>query len=113
MVKITALYRWFEGAQFDHAYYQTEHMRIAHDALRPLGLLRLESEQNLQPAPLKAGQVVAATNACFATDAIAQEALAQTGALMRADLPRYTNIRPEMYLSEVKSHHSNNEQERT
>ncbi len=106
MVKVTALYRWFEGAQFNHAYYQREHMRITRDAVQPHGLLRLESEQVVNPVPAQPGQVVAATSSYFPSAAAAQAALAEAGALLRADLPHYTNIKPELHVSAVMTHHS-------
>ena len=40
MIKVTAVYRWREGATFNHDYYHSEHMRIARAALQPLGLVR-------------------------------------------------------------------------
>lgn len=104
MVKVTALYRWFEGAQFDHAYYQSEHMRITRDAVQPLGLLRLESEQALNPVPHLTGHVVAATSSYFPSVAVAEAALAAAGPLLRADLPNYTNIKPELHVSAVATH---------
>lgn len=36
MIKVTAVYRWREGATFNHDYYHSEHMRIARAALQPL-----------------------------------------------------------------------------
>jgi uncharacterized protein (TIGR02118 family) len=104
MVKISGNYRWFEGAHFDHAYYQTEHMRLTRELLRPLGLLRLESDRTLSAQPPAAGQIIATSHACFATLAAAQAALQQAGAALLADLPNYTSIRPELHLSEVGSH---------
>ena len=106
MVKITAVYRWFDGAQFNHDYYQREHMRITRDAVHAFGLLRLESEQVLQPVASKAGQVVAATSSYFPTPALAHAALAEAGALLSADLPNYTNIKPELHISAVRTHHA-------
>ena len=41
MIKVTAVYRWREGATFNDDYYHSEHMRIARAALQPLGLVRL------------------------------------------------------------------------
>lgn len=101
MVKIIGNYRWFDGANFDHAYYQREHMRITRELLLPLGLQRLESDQTLSGTPLKTGQVVASSNAYFETLAAAQAAMTQTGAQLMADVPNYTNIRPELHISEV------------
>ena len=39
MIKVTAVYRWREGATFNHDYYHSEHMHIARAALAAAGLL--------------------------------------------------------------------------
>lgn len=101
MVKIIGNYRWFDGATFNHAYYQQEHMQLTRQLLTPLGLQRLESDKTLSGTPLKAGQVVASSNAYFDSLPAAQAALAQTGATLIADVANYTNIRPELHISEV------------
>lgn len=101
MVKIIGNYRWFDGAKFDHSYYQKEHMRLTRELLLPLGLQRLESDQTLSGTPLKTGQVVASSNAYFESLPAAQAALAQTGAQLVADVSNYTNIRPELHICEV------------
>jgi hypothetical protein len=104
MVKISTHYRWFDGARFDAAYYQREHMRIALQATQALGLLHLESVLVHRTVPWQAGDLVASTHASFATLAQAQAALAAAGPTLRADLPHYTNIRPELVFGLV-SHH--------
>ncbi|MDZ7865953.1 EthD family reductase [Acidovorax sp.] len=105
MYRITSHYRWSHGARFDAVYYQTEHMRITLQATGPLGLVRLESDLVHRVAPLQAGDLVASTHACFATLSQAQAALAEAGPCLRADLSRYTNIKPELFFVLV-SHHS-------
>ncbi|MBV7544629.1 EthD family reductase [Acidovorax sp. sic0104] len=104
MIKITALYRWHEGATFDHDYYHGEHMRIARAALQPLGLVRLESDRVLYPAEPRPGQVVALTNAFFSDLKQAQAAARQTAEALTADVPNYTNIAPESYFAQLLSH---------
>lgn len=104
MIKVTALYRWREGARFDHDYYHGEHMRIARAALQPLGLVRLESDRVLYPGEPRPGQVVALTNAFFNTLAQAQAAARQSAAALMADVPNYTDIPPESYFAEVRAH---------
>lgn len=104
MIKITALYRWREGATFNHDYYHGEHMRIARAALQPLGLVRLESDRVLYPGEPRPGQVVALTNAFFSDLEQAQAAAQQTAAELTADIPNYTNIRPESYIAQMHTH---------
>ena len=78
MIKVTAVYRWREGATFNHDYYHSEHMRIARAALQPLGLVRLESDRVLYPGEPRPGQVVALTNAFFSDLKQAQTAAKAT-----------------------------------
>lgn len=104
MIKITVLYRWHEGARFDHGYYHGEHMRIAHEALGPLGLVRLESDRVMYPSPPRPGQVVALTNAFFETVEQAQAAAQKTAAVLTADVTNYTDIKPESYMAKMKEH---------
>ena len=104
MIKVTAVYRWREGAHFNHDYYHTEHMRLARDALQPLGLVRLESDRVLYPGDPRPGQVVALTNAFFRDLKQAQAAAKQTMAALSADIPHYTNIQPESYFAQALAH---------
>lgn len=104
MIRVTGFYRWAEGAQFDHAYFNSEHGRITREALSSFGLLRLESDQFLSPSAPFVGEVIATTNAYFPDLTTAQTALAKAGAVLMADVPNYTNLKPEIRLSKVSSH---------
>jgi len=104
MIKIAAVYRWREGARFDHDYYHGEHMRIAREALAPLGLVRLESDRVLYPGEPRPGQVVALTNAFFESLPQAQAAARQSMAVLMADIPHYTDIQPESYFAQMQAH---------
>lgn len=112
MIKVTALYRWREGATFNHDYYHGEHMRIARAALQPLGLLRLESDRVLYAGEPRAGQVVALTNAFFSNLQQAQAAAKATMVELSADIPNYTNIQPESYFAQMLEHAVTAAQER-
>ena len=104
MIKVTGIYRWRDGATFDHSYYEREHMRITRDLLAPLGLVRLESDRMVHAREPVPGQVVAISHAYFASLPEAQAAVRQAGAALMADVPRYTNLQPETHFSEVRTH---------
>ncbi len=104
MIKVTAVYRWREGAIFNHDYYHSEHMRIARAALQPLGLVRLESDRVLYPGDPRPGQIVALTNAFFSDLKQAQMAAKATMAELSADIPNYTNIQPDSYFAQALEH---------
>ena len=72
--------------------------------LAPHGLCKLESLKSLRPADPKPGAVVAQTHAYFESVAAAQRAVVQTAAQLMADVPNYTNIRPDSAMFEVLAH---------
>lgn len=104
LAKVTGIYRWSEGAHFDHDYYGSTHAKLTTDLLGPLGLRRFESDRTVGASGARPGAVVAISNAYFATLGEAQAALAKVGAALAADLPNYTNIRPVLHISEVLVH---------
>jgi uncharacterized protein (TIGR02118 family) len=104
MIRVIGFYRWTDGANFNHDYYNAEHMRLTKETLTPHGLLRLESDRFITAKPLVAGQIIAASNAYFPSMEVAQAALAAAGAMLMADVPRYTNLKPEIQLSVVTAH---------
>lgn len=67
LAKVTGIYRWADGAHFGHDYYGTAHARLTTELLAPLGLLRFESDRTVGDGSPKPGEVVATSNAYFAT----------------------------------------------
>jgi uncharacterized protein (TIGR02118 family) len=103
MVRVTAFYRWRDGAAFDHEYYVARHMTLARDLLKPLGLRRLESDRVIA-TPTQVGDLVAATHAYFDGIPEARGALAAVGKTLLDDVPHYTTLVPEITFSIVTSH---------
>jgi uncharacterized protein (TIGR02118 family) len=101
LIKVTGNYRWLEGAHFDVDYYRNHHARLAWRLLHPLGLVRFECDKSLITGEPKGGAIVASSNAYFSSLETANAALAAAGAQLAADVPRYTNIRPELHFSEA------------
>ena len=104
MIRVTVIYRWEDGARFDHDYYHSKHMDIAREALSAHGLMRLESDRFFTRSSPSAGETIAAANAYFATRETAQAALAAAGPALMADLPNYSNLKPQVLLSAVTTH---------
>src|SRR6516164_6482699 len=95
LIKVTGNYRWLEGEHFDDNYYCNHHARLAWRLLHPLGLVRFECDKSLISGEPNGGAIVATSNAYFSSLETAHAALAEAGAQLAADVPRYTNIRPE------------------
>jgi hypothetical protein len=73
-------------------------------AAQPLGLLRLESDEFLVTGEPQEGTIVAATYAYFDTLGAAQAALARTGHQLLESVPEYTDLVPELVMSQVTTH---------
>jgi len=104
MIRVIGVYRWVEGATFDHAYYNTEHMRLTRELLAPRGLVRLESDRYLSNAPATPGSIIAASHAYFESVEVAKSAVAAAAAALMADIPKYTSLKPELSFAAVESH---------
>jgi uncharacterized protein (TIGR02118 family) len=104
MIRVIGFYRWQEGAIFNHDYYNKEHMEFAKEKLLPYGLLRLESDSYLSATPPQPGDIIAATNAYFASFDKAQAAVAAVGSDLMENVPKYTNLKPELKMSVVTTH---------
>ena len=104
MIRVIGVYRWVEGATFDHAYYNSEHMRLTRELLGPKGLVRLESDRYLSSAPPVPGSIVAASHAYFENVEAAKSAVAAAAAALMADVAKYTSLKPELSFAAVESH---------
>lgn len=104
MIRVIGIYRWEDGAHFDHAYYHAEHMKVTKDALSPHGLIRLESDRFLSLSAPVPGQIVAATNAYFPSVETAQAAMAAAAPVLMANVSNYTNLKPQIHFAAVTVH---------
>src|SRR4051812_24930409 len=104
MIRVVGFYRWEDGAHFNHEYYNSEHMRVTREALASHGLIRLESDRYLSAKDPEPGQIIAATNAYFPTLEIAQSAMAAAALTLMENVPKYTNLKPQMHIADVSSH---------
>ena len=102
MIRLSALYPNKAGARFDLKYYTESHMKLAGEKLKLFGLLRIEVDKGVSglnadaPAPfLVVGTLV------FKSLEDLQKGLAAHGEELMADIPNYTDIQPEIQISEI------------
>ncbi len=103
MVKMSVYYRFNKEAYFDHDYYQIHHYRLTKSILGQYGLVRLELDRCIASAGGGVPTFVAVTHCYFETYRQAQDALVLGCVRLMVDLPNYTNITPELILSEISS----------
>ena len=102
MVRVSVLYPNESGKKFDVDYYVNRHMKLVRDRLAPSGLLRTEVDRGLAgggpgaPAPF-----IAAGHLYFNRVEDFQKGMGQHGAELLGDIPNYTNIQPQIQISEI------------
>lgn len=101
MIRVTVSYAAREGARFDHAYYQNRHAALIREHLGAHGLRRLEIDQVLSDAAGNPAPVVAAAHMLFDDVAAFQAAMAAGGQPLMADVANYTDIPPQILISQV------------
>src|SRR5437588_11301103 len=102
MIRISVLYPSSEGKKFDVNYYVNNHMKLVRERLGSFGLVRTEVDKGLAGgAPGAPAPYVAIGHVYFnAVDGF-QKGMGQHGKEIMADIPNYTNIQPQIQISEV------------
>ena len=101
MFRVSVMYPNDEGATFDHAYYQSTHMKIVEEAMKPHGLIRFEVDKGVsggggQPAPY-----IGVGHLYFESADGYDKGIAEKGAVLRGDIPNFTNVTPTRQISEI------------
>ena len=102
MIRASVFYTNRPGAKFDHVYYSKEHANLVSKRLQPLGLARFEIEKGLSGATPDAPPLyVASGHLVFNSIEDFQKAFAAHGEEPMADVPNFTDIEPQIQISEV------------
>jgi len=104
MIRISVLYPNEAGKKFDHAYYKDKHMPLVFQRLKPFGMIRYEVDKGVAGgAPGAPAPFVGACHLYFNTLPEFQKGMGQHGQELMADIPNYTNIGPQIQISEIVS----------
>ena len=102
MVRISVLYATAEGKKFDHDYYVNRHMKLVRERLGSFGLVRTEVDKGMAGgAPGAPAPYVAIGHVCFNSLDGFQKGMGQHGKEIMGDVPNYTNIQPQIQISEI------------
>lgn len=103
MIKISVLYPYKEGAEFDFDYYLNRHMPMVRDALGA-ACKGIAVEQGVSGgAPGSNPPFVALGHILMDSLEALQSAFAPHVPTFMADIPNYTRIEPVIQISEVKA----------
>lgn len=103
MIRVTVSYPAGAQASFDHDYYRDKHRALLLDRLAAHGLASVEIDRCLADGAGKPPPVVAAAHLMFESLDGFQAGMAAHGQEIMADVARYTDITPNVVISEVVS----------
>jgi uncharacterized protein (TIGR02118 family) len=102
MVRISVFYATSDGKKFDHEYYVNRHMKLVRDRLGSFGLVRTEVDKGMGGgAPGAPAPFVAIGHVYFNSLDGFQKGMGQHGKEIMGDVPNYTNIQPQIQISEI------------
>ncbi len=102
MIKVSVIYANEEGKKFDLDYFAGTHMALVHSRLDSMGLLRTEVERGISSAdPSAPAPFVAIGVLYFSTVEEVHEAFKTHGRELMGDIPNYTDISPQIQISEI------------
>ena len=102
MIKVTVLYPNEEGKKFDHSYWTTTHLNLVQSLLGPMGLVNGEMEKGISgTAPTAPAPFVAIAHLYFNTVEELHAAFIANASAIMADIPNYTEIKPQFQISET------------
>lgn len=101
MIRLSVVYPNAQGKRFDFGYYADKHVALAKKLLAPYGLVRIEIDKAIS-GPMGAPAPFACTGHLY-FNAIAdlQAAMQAHAGDLLADIPNYTDIQPNIQISEV------------
>jgi len=102
MIRVTVLYANESGKKFDHDYYVNKHMKLVRDRLTAFGLVRTEVDRGKAGGlPGSLAPFVAIGHVYFNKLEDFQKAMDKHGGEILADVANYTNIPPQIQISEI------------
>ena len=102
MIRVSVLYPATEGKKFEIDYYKNKHMKLVSDRLKPFGLVRTEVDKGVAGgAPGSAAPYVAIGHVYVNSLDGFQKGMGQHGKEIMGDVPNYTNIQPQIQISEI------------
>jgi uncharacterized protein (TIGR02118 family) len=102
MIRVSVLYPNQPGKKFDHKYYMEKHVPLAGNRLRPHGLIRTEIDRGISAADPKApAPFLVVAHLFFNSVDDVHNAFRAVGREVMGDIPNYTDIQPQIQISEV------------
>ena len=102
MIRLSVMYPQGEGKTFDLDYYAKKHMPLVKARWGGMGLVRYEVDKGVAGgAPGAPAPYVSIGHVYFNSLGELQKAVAAHGPELFADVPNFTNITPQVQISEI------------
>ena len=101
MIRVSVLYPNGDGASFDHDYYANKHIPMVRSKLEPGGLKKAEVDKGLAGGDGGDPPFVAVAHLFFDSVEAFQGAFGPNAEEIMGDIPNYTNLQPQVLISEV------------
>jgi len=102
MIRIAVMYPSGEGKKFDHDYYVKKHMALVRERWGGMGLVKIEVDRGVAGgAPGAPALYAAVGHVYFSSMDDFQKASKAHGKELFADVPNFTDITPQVQISEV------------
>ncbi len=102
MIRVSVVYASGPGTKFDWDYYMGKHIPAV-KKLTPMGLVRVEVDKGMAGAqPGAPAPFLCMAHLHFNNMNDMQKCMAGSGELM-ADVPNFTNVQPQIQISEILS----------
>ena len=104
MIRVTVLYPNQPGSKFDQKYYMEKHIPMATRRLKPHGLVRVEVDKGISAAnPKEPAPFIVVGHLVFNSVEDVHKAFQAVGRDVMGDIPNYTDIKPQIQISEMVS----------
>jgi uncharacterized protein (TIGR02118 family) len=104
MVRVSVLYPNEAGKKFDLQYYTKKHMALVEERLKGFGLVRTEVDKGVGGgAPGSPAPYVCIGHVYFNSLEGFQNGMGVHGKEIMGDIPNYTDIAPQIQISEITS----------
>jgi|SRR5882672_1169001 len=102
MIRISVYYPGGEGKKFDMDYYTNKHMKLVRERMGSFGVVRTEVDKGVAGgAPGAPAPYVAVGHVYVNSLDGWQKGMGQHGKEILADIANYTNIQPQIQISEI------------
>jgi uncharacterized protein (TIGR02118 family) len=101
MIRVTGLYRHKPNSEFDFDYYMSTHMPLVKKRLADFGMGDFEVEKGIEAADGQTAPCICIVHIEFPSIDDFKRGFERHGEELSADVPNYTNIAPEMQISEI------------